>query len=176
MIEDISTQNKNEYFSVDESDFVKINGQILWVIGVLNNETYHLRLEVSYTRNEDVLKKIIRTHIKSGNYKVRDGWPGYLWIGRPYSGYIYSTHNHGHGNFGHGLDSTSHIEGIWAFLKNIIKGIYKVIPNDNFILFLQESEFRRNINQFNNEKKWNEFIDILKYLYNWGSDDFYPES
>lgn len=64
ILEDISTHNKYEYFSVDESDFVKINGIILWVIGVLNNNTYELRLEVSYTRTEEVLKKLFRHMLK----------------------------------------------------------------------------------------------------------------
>ena len=88
---------------------------------VLKNNIYELRLEVSYTRNEEVLKKIIQTHVKTGNYIVSDCWSGYLWIGRPFSGYIHSPHNHGHVNFGQGYDSTSHIEGIWTYLKNIIK-------------------------------------------------------
>ena len=89
------------------------------VIGIINTSTYKLRLEVSFERTERILKKIIKAHVKTGNYIVSDGWSGYSWIGLPFSGYIPSVHNLGHGDFGRGLDSTSHIEGIWSFLKKL---------------------------------------------------------
>ena len=41
-IENISIQNEYAYYSANESDFIKINGQILWVIGILNNSNYRL--------------------------------------------------------------------------------------------------------------------------------------
>ena len=31
-IEELSTQNKFEHFAVDESDFIQIQGKILWVV------------------------------------------------------------------------------------------------------------------------------------------------
>ena len=46
--------------------------------------------------------------------------------------------NHRQGNFGHGIDSTSHEEQLWAHLKHIIKSIYYIIPKEYFILFLRE--------------------------------------
>ena len=64
------------------------------------------------------------------------------------------------------MDSTSHIEGIWSYLKKIITSIYVIIPNENFILYLRESEFRRNINSLNYNKKWKELLDIFNYIYN----------
>lgn len=91
---------------------------------------------------------------------MSDGWSGYSWIGFPFSGYIHSVHNNDHG-----LNSTSHIEGIWSILKNIIKSMF-IIPNENFILYLRESEFRRNINSLNNKNKWKELLDIFNYIYN----------
>ncbi len=62
---------------------------------------------------------------------------------------IHSKHNHDNGDFSHGLDSTSYIESLWPILKYFIKNSYTVITQEDFILFLKESEFRRNINNLN---------------------------
>jgi len=92
----------------------------------------------------------------------------YQWISRPFSGYIQSMHN-----LGHGLDSTIHIESLWSILKSLIKNTYNIIPHEDFILFLKESEFRRNTNHLRSQEKWNEFLEIIKYIDNRDSDEFY---
>ena len=84
-------------------------------------------------------------------------------------------HNHGHGDFGRGLESTSNIEQLWAHLKGIIKNIYNIIPHKQFILFLREAEFRRNIKDFNFRQKWTELIDVMNYLSNIGIKSLYSE-
>ena len=56
-----------------------------------------MRLELSYDRNTDIMKKIIKSHIKTGNIVVTDGWSAYSWLGHPFSGYIHSMHSHGAG-------------------------------------------------------------------------------
>ena len=58
-------------------------------------------------------------------------------------------------------------------MKNLIKNIYTVIPHEDFILFLKESEFRRNINESNSSEKWNEFLSIIKYIDNKWCDELY---
>ena len=114
-LEQISTKNAFEYFAIDETDFIRINGKILWVIGIINTINKKIRLEVSYNRNTNVIKKIIKAHIATGNIITSEGWGGYSWIDQPFSGYIHSTHNHGNGDFGTGVESTSHIEALWSF-------------------------------------------------------------
>jgi len=173
IIEDISQKNAFQHFAIDESDFVKIKGNILWVIGIINTHNKLIRLELSYDRTTEVMKKIVKTHIKTGNIVVTDGWSSYLWISEPYSGYVHSMHNHGAGNFGYGLDSTSHIEALWSNLKQIIKNIYYIIPSEDFVLYLGEAEFRRNINKFNDLTKWNEIIAVINYIRNIGIDNLY---
>ena len=91
----------------------------------------------------------------------------------PFSGYIHSKHTHNGGDFGQGYDSTSHIESIWNQLKNYIKSIYNIIPSDNFILYLKESEFRRNINNLDYNKKIFELFGILNYMRDVGKDTLY---
>lgn len=164
IIENISIRNEYAYYAVDESDFIKLNGNILWVIGIINTHNKNLRLEVSYTRNADIIKKIIKTHIQTGNIIISDGWSGYHWLDQPFSGYIHSTHNHAAGDFGLGLDSTSHIESVWNQLKYYIKSLYNIIPSEDFILYLGEAEFRRNINSLENDKKLSELFSILNYI------------
>jgi len=35
-IKNILNENQFDYYAIDESDFVKLNGNIVWVIGVIN--------------------------------------------------------------------------------------------------------------------------------------------
>ncbi len=72
-----------------ESDFVKINGNILWLIGIINTDTKHIRLEISYNRDQHIMKKIISAHVKRGNYIVSEGWTTYDWLDNPSSGYSF---------------------------------------------------------------------------------------
>ena len=144
------------------------------MVGIVNCNTRKLRLEITHLRTADIMKKIIFKHIKRGNIIVSDGWTGYNWISNIEYGYIHSVHNHGHGDFGLGLDSTSNIENIWAYLKSLIKRIYNNIPIKNFILFLREEEFRRSINNLTNNQKYYECLDILNYISNIGIDNLYP--
>ena len=65
------------------------------VIGIINTIDKTIRLEVLYNLDEQAIKKIINTHIETGNNIISDGWVIYSWVYRPYSGYIYINHIHG---------------------------------------------------------------------------------
>ena len=71
-----------------------------------------------------------------------DGWLGYSFINQANSGYQHLSFNHGHVLFGEGINTTSHIERFWAFLKSTLKKIYHYIPSKNLIFFLKETELR----------------------------------
>lgn len=62
---------------------------------------------------------------------------------------------------------------LWAQLKNIIKNIYHTIPNENFVLFLLESEFRRNINLLSLNERWEEIFNALNFVKNLKITTFY---
>ena len=111
-------------------------------------------MEFSSQRTEEILKKVVCAYVKKGNVIVTDGWSGYNYISRVNSGYSHSIHNHGHGDFGVGLDSTSHIEGIWSRLKTILKQIYYVIPNEYIHLFIREAGFRIKVNSVPTENQF----------------------
>ena len=83
-----------------------------------------------------------------------------MWLGTD-GIYHHSVRKFGHSDFGYGYESTSHIESVCGNLKNIIKRIYYPIPNNNFVLFLKEAEFRREISGFANNIKWQNFVDII---------------
>lgn len=125
-IEDMSTPNEMANFAVDESLFINYHNMQYWVIGIINVATRVIRLEISPIRDTNVLKDIIKTHIKSGNISISDNWPGYHWLSNPASGYYHHVHTHSHGDFGSGTDSNSHIEQLWAHLKSIIKNLYHI--------------------------------------------------
>ena len=112
-----------------------INGQKLWLIGFTDNTTKDFHVVVTKTRDSNILEKFIRKMISTGNNIVTDGWAGYEWIEDANSGYRRYSHIHGHNDFGHGIQSTSHIESIWSQLKSQIKTIYKAIPSLNFLYF-----------------------------------------
>ena len=90
------------------------------------------------------------------------------------NGYIHHLHNYRHGDFGEALGSTSHIEQLWNNLKSIIKKIFFYIPNNNFVLYLRECEWRRNQKKFaNNKNIMSSFEEILKYIDKSGNINLY---
>lgn len=109
-LEEFSIAGNHDYYAVDESEFVNLNNNLLWVVGIINTRNKKIRLEVTFVRNADTLKKIVTKHVKVDNILVTDQWPCYIWINYPNSGYIHSVHNHGHDDFCRGLESTSNIE------------------------------------------------------------------
>lgn len=152
--------------SVDESDFVDVEGQKLWIIGAKNNTTNNIRLDIFKSRTEDDCKIFIFNHIKPNNTIITDGWPSYNFLNNNDSNYVHEVHAHGpNGNFGFGAHSTSIIEGAWGTIKSIIKRIYGYIPADNFILFLREVEFRFILSKLSPQEKEEKIIEMFKYLY-----------
>ena len=121
-IEQISQEKGNDSLSIDESLFVHLENKQIWVVGIINNRTRDI-------------KKIVTEFIPKGNTILTDGALCYLWMDDP---------NNGYGDFGYALDSTSHIESLWANLKSLIKSIYSIIPSENISFFLREAEFLRN--------------------------------
>ena len=67
------------------------------VLGIINIINKKYRLELSFNRNSNILKKFIKKHVKTGNVIVSNAWEGYNWILDPKSGYVLNIHNHGHG-------------------------------------------------------------------------------
>ena len=62
-IEIIANENGQDSISVDESLFIHDNQKEIWVIGMINNRTREIRLEISENRTIDIIKKIIGFHI-----------------------------------------------------------------------------------------------------------------
>ena len=176
VLEDISEANKYERFAIDEWKFPSDNNFNFWVIGIININARKIRLEMSENRDQEGMKKIIRSHIKRGNIIISDGRSGYSWLDSPNNGYLYSTYTHALGDFGDGNDSTAHIEQLWAHLKHLIKKIYNSIPINNFFYFLKESKFRRNLGFLSTSDKWKEIFDILNYIRDLGLINFYTEN
>ena len=168
----IAPTDSHFHIAVDESLFTHIDGVQHWLIGLLNTGTNDLRIEVATDRREETLKAIIENHIGKGNYIISDAWQGYSFLNAPNSGYEHHIYNHSRGNFGRGIDSTSRIESIWAELKSDLKKIYKTIRSTNFIYFLREIEYRRNLKKLNCNEKLENFATLLSCV-GINSDDSY---
>lgn len=133
-------------------------------MGIINKQSKEFRIEPCYEKNDNILKKFITTYIDTGNAIITDGWPGYLFLNAPDSGYIRYSHIHNLGPFGFGFQSTSHIEGLWNHLKKKIKKIYHIIPNKNIMKFIREAEYKY-INRTNNyDEKIKDFFDCIKLI------------
>ena len=47
----LGEENKNDYFSVDESLFTHLNLKQIWILGIINNAKKEFRLEGSFKRD-----------------------------------------------------------------------------------------------------------------------------
>ena len=166
ILEKLANEGENRRFAIDESLFVHMNGSQIWVIGIIDTSSHKIRLEISKDRSSETIKKIITKHIDKGNIIISDSWPSYNWLDDLNNGYVHIKHNHSTGIFGSGLNSSSIIENTWANLKQKIKKIYHKIPNNNFVLFLKEAEWRRNNAGINNKKKFEDLLSIFEYVKN----------
>ena len=116
--------------------FGHTNGNQNWLLGIVDNSNHDdFRIDFAATRDTDSIKAFISKHVKKGNNICTDGWSGYNYLDQFNSGYHRFRHNHGGGDFGFGLESTSHIESIWANLKHSIMKTYNIIPSINSIKF-----------------------------------------
>ena len=72
-------------------------------------------------------------------------------------GYNYNVVNHTQGIFG----LTSIIGGIWHDLKSTNRKMYSCFHSKNFIYFLLEAEYRRNIRDYDATKKLDDFSKVI---------------
>ena len=164
--------DQQKIFSIDESMFVTdANNNQIWVIGAVDNVTKDFRVDISFKRNEAVLKEFIMTHIERGNKLITDGWAGYSFID-DLPGYTREVHIHGASDFGYGVNSTSHVESIWSQLKAIIKSIYYIIPHKNFLFYLREAEWRIKNKRRTLDEKIKEFFACWAAVYEMDESDF----
>lgn len=58
------------------------------------------RVEATYERDANTIKKFITKHVDKGNFIITDGWSAYNFLENSDSGYVHIKHNHGRGDFG----------------------------------------------------------------------------
>ena len=163
-VEILGEENQNLYFSADECMFGHEFDEPVWILGIINNTNKDFRLEIANSRDTNTIKAFISRHVKKGNKICTDGWPSYDYLDEPDSDYIRYKHNHGQGDFGYGLESTSHIEGLWANLQAIIKNTYRVMPHGNLLKFIKEAEFKFKLRNLNDELKIKEIFNVYLFL------------
>ena len=151
------------------------NNNQIWVIGDVDNISKDFRVDISFKRNESILKEFIITHIESVNKIITYGWTGYSFIVH-LEGYTREVHINGASNFGYGINSTSNIESIWSQLKSVIKSIYYIIPHQNFLFYLREAEWRIKNKSKNFEEKIKEFFACWTLVYEMDASDFVSDN
>jgi len=120
-----------------------------------------MRLILSKVRNAIKLEKFGNENFYEGTHFAHDGLNGYILLDNNIS-FTHEEHLHGGEDFVYGSYSTSHIEGLWNYIKKFFIRIYYIMPRFNLLFYLREIEFRINVSKgdFNNTKK------ILKEILN----------
>ena len=104
LIGGFDNEGESKIVAIDESLFINDNnGEEILVLGGIETEEKKIRLVIK-----------IRNIPNNINY-------------------THERHNHGAGDFGFGAHSTSHIESLWSYLKEIITKIYGITPQKKFI-------------------------------------------
>ena len=65
-LENILEIRKNEYVAFDESNFINIDYENLWVLEAIYKSTKQLSMEISFERTGKIMQKFIFTHIQPG--------------------------------------------------------------------------------------------------------------
>ena len=174
--EAISTFNGSESYSIDETLMSHNEGSQIWVVGVIKNSNLNkVRLNLTTTRNSTYLKYFVERYIKRSNKIVSNFCAGYAFLNQSNSGYSHLTFNHYQGQFGEGINSSSHMESFWAFLKNNIKKIYHCIPSKNLLYFVKEGELRYILREKSDFETLSYMETKFKYCYDGCNFDLYSE-
>ena len=72
ILESIAKVNENAFISCDKSLFTHILDKQLWVVGLINSNTKELRMELTYSHDQNTLKKIIAKRIPVGNNIIKN--------------------------------------------------------------------------------------------------------
>lgn len=98
-------------------------------------------MELTYSREQNTLNKIISKHIPVGNNIITDNWMVYSFLNSENSGYRHNICNHSQGSFGRGNLSSSYIESVWGELKQIIKKCIIVYTLKTLYFFTRTSVY-----------------------------------
>ena len=75
-LEKMTFTNEHANIAIDQLLFCHCNDNTkIWVIGLINTRNKDFRTEIVYSRDSDILKKIVRYHIGPGNNIITD-WMG----------------------------------------------------------------------------------------------------
>ena len=161
--------------AIDETLITHSNGNQIWLIGAIDTTNHNIRLDVLPDRNSENIKIFITNHIIPGTNITHDGWLGYNCLDDDDSVWTHETHNHGAGDFGQGTHSTSHIEGYWGFLKAVLKKLYPIFPNNNYIYYIREGELRTKISDKPKQKIISILLKMFKIVYEYCQFEFSSE-
>ena len=164
----MGTENSFQFYSTDESLFSHdINVRKLWILDVTENSSKDFRTVLAFNRDSETLKTFITSNITKGNNWLNDGWNGHVWINARDSSYLPFGHIHGHNDFGIWLESTCHIEAVWAQLKIEIKSSYKIIPSFNLLFFIKEAKCKTKSKNLTYNEKSDVFSQCILLLSFW---------
>ena len=66
--------------ALDESLFVKVNDQQIWVIGGIETKYQKIRLTTTQSRDMQTLEKFVNDNFMEGTHFTHDGWTGYNFL------------------------------------------------------------------------------------------------
>ena len=113
------------------------------------------------------MEKIIKHHVAKDNNIIIGGWGGaYQWMNNIHSGYNRIIQIHENHDFGHGEESTSHIESVWSNLKCLLSKFYVSVKSENFIYFVKECKWMKKYANLDSSQKLAELQYIFIHISN----------
>jgi transposase-like protein len=124
---------------VDEAYFGKRKyGHQVIVVGAIERDTKHLKLQVIPDTEQDSLEKFLEDNVERGSLVLTDchmGYSGIEWLG-----YLHESWNHSIGEFA----GTNHIEQTWSAMKRYLRKLYGCVPTRDLQSILNEWVARHN--------------------------------
>lgn len=134
-----STLQLSGIVEIDESFFGKQKyGQQTIVIGAIERDTRHIRLQIIPDRAQDTLELFLTSTIDRASHLTTDAFSGYNDL--EFYGYSHERCNHSNGHFG----PTNIIENFWGVLKRSLRRLYGKLTLADLRNILREWEQRQN--------------------------------
>jgi len=126
------------------------------VFGMLERGGKLLLVQVPYATGE-VLKPIIRKHLKAGSTMLTDGFGGYRYMNE----YTHEAVSHDKGEYVRANFHTNSIEGFFSQLKRQIYGIHHFVSPKHLQRYCDESAYKYNSRDL---KDGDRFCFVLSHL------------
>ena len=66
-------EGEQKYYAVDDCNIISIKGMQIWLVGIIDTESKHFRIEPVLNRDAETLKQFITRYWAKGNFIIIEG-------------------------------------------------------------------------------------------------------